>query len=81
MTGKRDREGARDPVSPHELARESGEELPDRIAMSLVDTNVAIPVDATIAASVLADESAAADTHAEEDTNNEQGGEGNARDR
>ncbi len=80
MTGKRDREAARDPVPPHELARESGEELPDRIAMSLVDTNVAIPVDATIAASVLADESAA-DAHADEDTDNEQGGEGNARDR
>ena len=46
-------------LTPEELEEAGGEELPDRTAMSLVDANVAIPIDAAIAANVLADESIA----------------------
>ena len=46
-------------LTPEELEAAGGEELPDRTAMSLVDANVAIPIDAAIAANVLADESIA----------------------
>jgi hypothetical protein len=46
-------------LTPEEVEEATGEELPDRAAMSLVDANVAIPIDAAIAADVLADESVA----------------------
>ena len=36
-------------------AEASGEELPDREAMSLVNANVAIPINAAVAANVLSD--------------------------
>ncbi len=56
-------------LSAEELAEQGGEELPDRIAMSLVDANVAIPIDAAIAANVLSDESiTAADADQEAET-------------
>jgi hypothetical protein len=42
-----------------ELAQEGGEELPDREAMSLVNANIAIPVNAAVAANVLSDGSIA----------------------
>ena len=42
-------------LSPEELDAEGGEQLPDREAMSLVDANVAIPVNAAVAANVLSD--------------------------
>ena len=42
-------------LSSEELDAESGEALPDREAMSLVNANVAIPVNAAIAANVLSD--------------------------
>jgi hypothetical protein len=42
-------------VTDEELQAEAGEELPDREAMSLVNANLAIPVNAAIAANVLSD--------------------------
>ena len=42
-----------------ELRAEGGEELPDREAMSLVNANLAIPVNAAVAANVLSDGSVA----------------------
>jgi hypothetical protein len=38
-----------------ELEKLAGEELPERAAMSLVNANLAIPVNAAIAANVLSD--------------------------
>ncbi|MGI8440348.1 MAG: hypothetical protein ACR2NV_09190 [Thermoleophilaceae bacterium] len=54
-----------DELSVEELEAQSGEELPDREALSLLDANVAIPVNAAVAANVLSD-SAAADAEAEQ---------------
>ena len=42
-------------LSPEELAGASGEQLPDREQMSLVNANVAVPVNAAVAANVLSD--------------------------
>jgi hypothetical protein len=42
-------------LSREELAELAGEELPERAAMSLVNANIAIPVNAAIAANVLSD--------------------------
>ena len=42
-------------LSDAELADESGEQLPDREQMSLVNANIAIPVNAAVAANVLSD--------------------------
>lgn len=42
-------------LSEEELAAQGGEELPDREAMSLVNANIAIPVNAAVAANVLSD--------------------------
>jgi len=58
-------------LSADELEALKGEPLPDREAMSLVNLNVAIPVDAAIAANVLADESVAY-ADAEQETDIEQ---------
>jgi hypothetical protein len=46
-------------LSEEELAREDGEELPDREAMSLINANLAAPVNAAVAANVLSDNSVA----------------------
>jgi hypothetical protein len=46
-------------VTREELAELAGEELPERAAMSLVNANIAIPVNAAIAANVLSDNSVA----------------------
>jgi hypothetical protein len=43
------------PLSREELNALAGEELPERAAMSLVNANVAIPVNAAVAANVLSD--------------------------
>ena len=43
------------PVTPDELRELAGEELPERAAMSLVNANIAIPVNAAVAANVLSD--------------------------
>ena len=53
-------------LSEHELTSQAGEELPDREVMSLVDANVAIPINAAVAANVLSDD-AVAYANAEQD--------------
>src|SRR3954469_11188126 len=47
------------PLTREELSQLAGEELPERAAMSLVNANVAIPINAAIAANVLSDNAAA----------------------
>jgi hypothetical protein len=42
-------------LTDDELAAQGGEELPDREAMSLVNANIAIPINAAVAANVLSD--------------------------
>jgi hypothetical protein len=42
-------------LSRDELNELAGEELPERAAMSLINANLAIPVNAAIAANVLSD--------------------------
>ena len=42
-------------LSPEELNALAGEELPERAAMSLINANIAIPVNAAVAANVLSD--------------------------
>jgi len=44
-----------DELTPEELEQEDGEQLPDREAMSLINANIAIPVNAAVAANVLSD--------------------------
>jgi hypothetical protein len=46
-------------LSREELETLAGEELPERAAMSLINANIAIPVNAAIAANVLSDGSIA----------------------
>ena len=46
-------------LTEEELENQSGEELPDREAMSLIDANVAAPVNAAVAANILSDDSIA----------------------
>ena len=46
-------------LSPEELDAQTGEELPDREAMSLINANLAAPVNAAVAANVLSDDSVA----------------------
>lgn len=43
------------PLTREELTEIAGEELPERAAMSLVNANVAIPINAAVAANVLSD--------------------------
>ena len=60
-------------LTNEELEAQSGEELPDREAMSLVDANVAIPINAAIAANVLSEDAIAyadADQDADIDQSN-----------
>ena len=46
-------------LTADELEQEGGEELPDREAMSLINANVAAPINAAVAANVLSDNSVA----------------------
>jgi hypothetical protein len=46
-------------VTRDELEQLAGEELPERAAMSLINANIAIPVNAAVAANVLSDGSIA----------------------
>jgi hypothetical protein len=46
-------------LSSDELDEQTGEELPDREAMSLIDANVAAPINAAAALNVLSDDSVA----------------------
>ena len=50
---------ADDKMSQEELQAESGSEVPDREAMSLINLNVAAPINAAVAANVLSDGSIA----------------------
>ena len=43
------------PLTREELNKLAGEELPERAAMSLVNANLAIPVNVALAANVLSD--------------------------
>jgi hypothetical protein len=42
-------------LSREELSQLAGEELPERAAMSLINANIAIPINAAVAANVLSD--------------------------
>ena len=46
-------------LSPEELEEAGGEQLPDREQMSLINANLAAPVNAAVAANVLSDNSVA----------------------
>ena len=46
-------------LSEEELEEHSGEQLPDREEMSLVDANIAVPVNLAVAANVLSDDAIA----------------------
>jgi hypothetical protein len=46
-------------LSQEELQQQQGEELPDREAMSLINANIAAPVNAAVAANILSDGSVA----------------------
>lgn len=46
-------------LTPEELEAEGAEELPDREAMSLINANVAAPVNAAVALNALSDNSTA----------------------
>jgi len=46
-------------LTPDEIDAESIEELPDREAMSLINANLAAPINAAVAANVLSDNSTA----------------------
>ena len=46
-------------LSQEELEEHSGEQLPDREEMSLVDANIAVPVNVALAANVLSDDAIA----------------------
>jgi hypothetical protein len=52
-------EEPRDDMSREELEAQGGEALPDREAMSLVNANLALPINAAVAANVLSDGSIA----------------------
>ena len=58
-------------ISSEELEQQQGEQLPDREAMSLVDANVAVPVNAAVALNVLSDDSIAI-ANAEQDVDIDQ---------
>jgi hypothetical protein len=57
MTRNRDRnqEAGADGLSAEELENQEAAELPDREAMSLINANLALPINAAIAANVLSD--------------------------
>ena len=46
-------------LTDEEIEQETGEQLPDREAMSLINANLAVPVNAAVAANVLSDGSVA----------------------
>lgn len=47
------------PLSREELEAIAGEELPERAAMSLINANIAAPINAAVALNVLSDNSVA----------------------
>lgn len=46
-------------LTAEEIEQQEGQELPDREAMSLVNANLAAPINAAVAANVLSDNSVA----------------------
>ena len=52
------------PITRDELDELAGEALPERAAMSLINANVAVPVNAAVAANVLTDHSTSTATSA-----------------
>ena len=46
-------------LSAEDLQAQEGQELPDREAMSLINANIAAPVNAAVAANILSDDSVA----------------------
>ena len=46
-------------LSEEELAQQTGEALPDREEMALVNSNIAVPINAAVAVNVLSDDSVA----------------------
>ena len=46
-------------LTKEDLDRLSGEELPERAAMSLINSNIAIPINVALAANILSDSSVA----------------------
>jgi len=54
-----DRQPTTAQMTEEELEAETGEELPDREAMSLINANLAAPVNAAVALNVLSDDSVA----------------------
>ena len=54
-----DHEEKPEELTNEELEAEGGEELPDREAMSLINANLAAPVNAAVAANVLSDDAVA----------------------
>ena len=46
-------------LTPEEIEAEAGEQLPDREQMSLVNANLATPINAAVALNVLSDDSVA----------------------
>ncbi|MEA3077958.1 MAG: hypothetical protein QOF60_2866 [Actinomycetota bacterium] len=48
-----------DELTPEEVEEQEGEELPDREAMSLINANVAAPINAAVALNALSDHSTA----------------------
>jgi len=58
MADKRDKDLERE-LTPEELEAQEGAELPDREAMSLINANVAAPVNAAVALNALSDGSVA----------------------
>ena len=59
-------------LSQEELEAQGAEQLPDREAMSLINANLAAPVNAAVAANVLSDNSVAY-ANAEQDVDIDQG--------
>ncbi len=59
VTGTQPPQSDESALSADELEQQEGEELPDREAMSLVNANLALPINAAVAANVLSDNSTA----------------------
>ena len=60
------------PITRSELDELAGQELPERAAMSLINANVAVPVNAAVAANVLTDHSTSDATSAQSGTISQQ---------
>jgi hypothetical protein len=62
---------SKEELTPEELGEQDCEELPERQAMSLIDANVAAPMNAAAALNVISDDSTAV-ANAEQSTENQQ---------